>query len=437
MPSAADLTRAFAESVVRRLRDAGHQALFAGGCVRDLLLGSVPQDFDVATTARPDEVRHLFGHRRTLAVGASFGVIVVVPSKAEREAGVVPVEVATFRTEGPYIDGRRPEHVSFADAEADAKRRDFTVNGMFLDPLDDRVIDFVGGQQDLAARVIRAIGEPRERMAEDKLRLLRAIRFAATLGFELDEETRSAVREMAGQLTVVSAERISAELRRMLMHATRRRAVELCADCGLLEVIFPELTPVLRLGKLGEHSPWERTLRALDVLDRPRFESSLAILLHSMTGRDDAPSMDEHCRRLRLSNNDRETAVWLLEHRHDLDAIRHRSHWFLKRLCAHPDIIDLISTVRALRTAAGESRADVEHVERFLAETPRHVIDPPPLLDGGDLVALGLKPGPEFKRLLDAVRNAQLDGTIDTDEAAIDFARRLHAEGVADTKDRP
>lgn len=432
MPPPEDPNRRFAQTVLETLRREGYQALFAGGCVRDILLGRRPKDFDVATDAKPDQVRQVFGHRRTLAVGASFGVIVVIPSKADRDRGIEPVEVATFRTEGPYHDGRRPATVAFATAEEDAKRRDFTINGMFLDPIENRVLDFVGGQSDLAAGVIRAIGKPRERMAEDKLRLLRAVRFAATLGFRLDEATTAAVREMAGQLVVVSAERITQELRRMLVHENRRRAVELCAECGLLEVIFPELVPVLRLGKVGGHSPWERTLRALEILDRPRLEPALVILLHSVVGRDELPGTDEIGRRLRLSNSEIGLMVWLAEHRDDLGAIRHRTLWFLKRLCAHPAIGDLLSVERALRAAAGKNLADVEYAERFLTATPREVIDPPPLITGGDLIALGLKPGPEFKRILDAVRNAQLDGTISTREEAIELARRLHSEGGAD-----
>jgi poly(A) polymerase len=434
MTFATELTRAFAEQVVQRLRDAGHQSLFAGGCVRDLLLGKTPQDFDVATSARPDEVRDLFGRRSTLAVGASFGVIVVLPSKSERDAGVLPVEVATFRTEGPYLDGRRPEHVSFADAESDAKRRDFTINGMFFDPIEEQVIDYVRGQDDLKAGIIRAIGDPRERMNEDKLRLLRAVRFAATFNFALEDQTRVAVQEMAGQLTVVSAERITQELKRMLVHENRRRAVELCHETRLLDVIFPELLPVLRLGSIGAHSPWPRTLRALDLLQRPQFASALVVLLHAVIDRNNAPSLEDIGRRLKLSNEERELAVWLAEHRADLGAIRHRMRWFLKRLCAHPAVSELLKLDRALRTAAGDALDDLDFVERYLAETPRERIDPPSLISGRDLVALGLKPGPEFKRLLDAVRNAQLDEAINTRDEAIALAQRLHAGDRADTK---
>ena len=433
MASLAEQNRAFAEQVVRRLRNAGRQALFAGGCVRDLLLGREPQDYDVATSALPDQVRDLFGRHRTLAIGVSFGVIVVLPSKAERDAGVLPVEVATFRTEGRYLDGRRPESVEFADAQTDAMRRDFTINGMFFDPITDQVIDYVGGQQDLASGIVRAIGDPRERMSEDKLRLLRAVRFAATFGFALDDATRAAVEEMAGQLTVVSAERIAQELKRMLVHENRRRAVELCGETALLEVIFPELTSVLRLGSVGGHSPWLRTLTALERLERPWFESALVVLLHSVIGRNNAPSLEQICRRLKLSNEERELAVWLAEHRDDLGAIRHRTTWFLKRLCAHPAVTELLNVERALRTAAGEGVEDLTFVERYLAETPRECIDPPPLMTGQDLIVLGLKPGPEFKRLLEAVRNAQLDETISTHDEAIAAARRLHGQGAADT----
>lgn len=423
-----DRHRLFAEAVVRRLRDAGHQALFAGGCVRDLLLRRVPKDYDVATDARPEQVRGLFGQRRTLAVGASFGVVVVVPSKAERDAGVETVEVATFRTEGPYLDGRRPEHVSFATAEEDAKRRDFTINGMFLDPVEGRVLDFVGGEADIAAQVVRAIGDPRARMTEDKLRLLRAVRFAATLGFRLEAGTFEAVREMAGRLTVVSAERIAQELRRMLAHESRRRAVELCDETGLLRVIFPES---------DTRAPNRETmLRTLESLRSPTFEAALAVLLVGLIPEAAGAAIDETCRRLRLSNDETDRVVWLTTHRDALAGLRHSRVSRLKRLCAHAGIYDLVTCVRAATSAAGEDLSDVLFVESFLVEAPAAEIDPQPLLTGNDLIGLGFKPGPEFKRILEAVRDAQLDGAIATHEEAIDLAGRLHARDDTDTKER-
>ncbi|MGC1274426.1 MAG: CCA tRNA nucleotidyltransferase [Planctomycetaceae bacterium] len=444
---AVDPNRQFAAQVAARLHVAGFRALFAGGCVRDVLLERTPKDYDVATDARPDAVRSLFGHKRTHAVGASFGVVVVVPTKSERDRGVQPVEVATFRTEGPYLDGRRPEHVTFATPEEDAKRRDFTINGMFLDPIDDRVFDFVGGEADLKAGVVRAIGDPHARMSEDKLRLLRAVRFAATLDFRLDDATADAVRAMAPQLVVVSAERITQELRRMLVHEHRRRAVELCIDSELFAVIFPEVTP------------HERTLRMLASLDEPSFAVALACLLHSLAeclasgGRQpsesnpsdarnarkaDVPRSPEAVeavvRRLKLSNDEAERVAWLVAHSPAFDGIRRDRPSRLKRLCANPGIAELIEFVRVRTLAEGGDLSDVQFVESFLAGTPREVIDPPLLLTGGDLIALGLRPGPEFKRLLDEVRNAQLDETIATRDEAIDLARRLHAAGFLDTK---
>src|SRR5580692_10955471 len=254
MPSA-DRQREFAVDVVRRLQGAGFRALWAGGCVRDILMGRAPQDYDVATDARPDAVRDLFGRRRTLAVGASFGVIIVLGPK-----GAGNVDVATFRTEGPYLDGRRPEHVEFATPEEDAQRRDFTINGMFYDPISEQVHDYVGGESDLAARVVRAIGRPADRMTEDKLRMLRAVRFAATLDFQLDAATANAVRAMAPEIHVVSAERIAQELKKMLVDPHRRRAIELARDTQLLLEILPELQPVL---EASDAVAWEAALRRL------------------------------------------------------------------------------------------------------------------------------------------------------------------------------
>ncbi|MEK6258161.1 MAG: CCA tRNA nucleotidyltransferase [Planctomycetota bacterium] len=400
--------REFAVEIVRKLRAAGHTALLAGGCVRDLLLGREPKDYDVATTARPEQVRELFGHRRTLAVGASFGVIVVT---GPREAG--HVEVATFRTEGPYHDGRRPESVAFCTPEEDAQRRDFTINGMFYDPIDARVLDFVGGEADLAARVLRAIGDPHERMREDKLRMLRAVRFAATLDFALDEITAAAVREMADEIVVVSQERIAQELRRMLVDPHRRRAVELCADVRLLNVILPELG--------GEREPEGirlplRKLDELTLLQQPSFELAFATLLHSLPAR---PVVYDICHRLRLSNDETDRIEWLVAHQDDLADAPSQMPARLKRTLAHPYRDDLIALLRVKRLAHAADMQPVLFCDEYLAKTPQSIIDPPPLMTGDDLKSLGLKPGPEFRTLLDAVRDAQLNGEIATHEQAL------------------
>ena len=403
-----DPAREFATDVVRRLRDAGHTAYFAGGCVRDLLLGRPAKDYDVATTALPEQVRDLFGRRRTLAVGQSFGVIIVLGPK-----DVAPVEVATFRTDGEYHDGRRPTHVAFCTPEEDARRRDFTINGMFYDPVDSRVLDFIGGEKDLAAGVVRAIGVPQDRMREDKLRMLRAARFAATLDFRIDPDTADAVRDMAGELHVVSAERIAQEFKKMLVDTHRRRAVELCADLGLLAVVFPELDSA---------TPLESTLRALSLLSEPTFELALSALLGTLPA---TPTVNAICRRLRLSNDETERIVWLVAHRDELRDASQMSAAQLKRLFAHPGAAELLSLLRATLLAEEAELHPVLFCEEFLARTPAAELNPPPLLTGDDLIALGWQPGPRFREVLETVRDAQLNGEIATREAAISLARRV------------
>src|SRR5262245_28659892 len=249
MPAAnPQLARDFAVEVVRRLREAGHQALWAGGCVRDQLMDQTPKDYDVATDAVPDRIREIFGKRRTLPIGAAFGVITALGPK-----GAGQIDVATFRRDAAYSDGRHPDAVTFSDAEHDAQRRDFTINGLFYDPLTDQVIDFVGGQEDLKRRVIRAIGDPLARIAEDKLRMLRAVRFAARFDFAIDERTLAAIQQQAHELVIVSAERVAAELRLIFTHGSRGRGLELLAETDLLDVILPESDFLLQS---GEH--WSR-----------------------------------------------------------------------------------------------------------------------------------------------------------------------------------
>src|SRR5204862_4290763 len=245
----------------RRLREGGHQALWAGGCVRDQLMGQTPKDYDVATDALPDRIREVFGKRRTLPIGAAFGVITVLGPK-----GAGPIDVATFRRDAGYSDGRHPDAVSFSDAEHDAQRRDFTINGLFFDPLDAPVLDYVGGQDDLKRRVVRAIGDPRARIAEDKLRMLRAVRFAARFDFALDEATLAAIKQQASELVIVSAELVAAELRLILTHPNRPRGIELLADTGLLEVILPEIATILQ-----RRDQWSRFLAIVASLHAPTF----------------------------------------------------------------------------------------------------------------------------------------------------------------------
>jgi tRNA nucleotidyltransferase/poly(A) polymerase len=399
--------RDFAVEIVRKLREAGHVALFAGGCVRDLLLGRTPKDYDVATTANPDQVRDLFGHKRTLPVGASFGVIVVL---APRNVG--HVEVATFRSEGPYHDGRRPSSVMYCTPEEDAKRRDFTINGMFYDPIDARVLDYVGGESDLAARIVRAIGDPHERVREDKLRMLRAVRFAATLEFALDDITANAVREMAGQLTIVSAERIAQELRKMLVDKHRRRAIELSRQVQLLEVFLPDLNDV----------DIEVTLRMLELFEHPTFELAMAALLHTLPAN---PIVNTVCRRLKLSNEEIGRITWLVAHQNDLVDAPTFPLSRLKRILAEPFRDDLVRLFRVKLLAEAADLHDVLFCDEYLATTPQSVIDPPPLISGDDLIRNGMVPSPRFKQILDSVRDAQLNLEIATPEEALELGMKL------------
>lgn len=406
--TAMDPQREFAVEIVRKLRDAGFLAYFAGGCVRDLLLNRPAKDYDVATSAKPDEVRKLFGHRRTLAVGESFGVIIVLGPKAAGQ-----VEVATFRTDLDYTDGRRPDGVVFCSPEEDALRRDFTINGMFYDPIDSRVIDYVGGEADLATGIIRAIRDPFERMREDKLRMLRAVRFTATLEFQLDPATADAVRQMAPQLSVVSAERIAQELKKMLVDRHRRRAMELCADLGLLEQIGIRDSGFAFLGLLQD----------------PGFELALAALVHRM------PSVEVEalCRRLKLSNDELDRVVWLVAHQDDLQRAPEMLLSQIKRLLSHRYRDDLLRLAHAKLLADDADLHPVLFTEEFLARTPAAVLDPPPLISGNDLIQSGLRPGPRFKELLETVRDAQLNLEVATRGEALALVRRLQAESADGT----
>jgi len=403
--------RAFAVETVQRLRDAGFEALWAGGCVRDQLLGVQPKDYDVATNAEPDEVRAVFGRRRTLAIGASFGVITVIGTKASGN-----IEVATFRRDAAYSDGRHPDSVTFSTAEEDARRRDFTINGLFYDPLAEEVIDYVGGQMDIERKVVRAIGDPNGRFNEDKLRILRAVRFATVLGFEIDSRTMKAIRRHAHELVIVSAERIAIELRKMLSHANRRRAVELLAESELLPVIFPECEDV----------DLSNGLTTLEALDEPSFPIALALLLRRFGTDETSPGelAGEIGARLRLTNEETKTARWLVTHEAQLAEAPARSWPEIQRLLIQPEAQQAPAYLRALSAVDPALTAAIEFCSAKLA-LPAEQLNPPPLITGKELKRLGLKSGPQFKQILDAVRDLQLTGELQSADDAIDKAREL------------
>jgi poly(A) polymerase len=437
--------RSLAERICRTLREAGHQAYLVGGCVRDILLGREPADYDVATDATPDLVQQLFPH--SLAVGAQFGVIVVSENSGAKEP--VQVEVATFRSDIGYSDGRHPDRVVYASsAQEDVKRRDFTINALLLDPETGEVLDFVGGREDLRAGIIRAIGRPDDRFREDKLRMVRAVRFAARFRYAIHSATFAAITKLAPEIHQVSAERLRDELTKLLTEGAARRAFELLDETRLLPELLPEVARMKGVEQPPQFHPegdvWTHTLLMLEGLPTPCSPTlAWGVLLHDVgkpptftppSGPDGRIRFDEHvevgtriaeeiCRRFRFSNDDTaQIAALVANHLRFKDAPQMKTSTLkrfvrLDRFEEHLELhrLDCLSSHRNLE--------NYEFVRRFLAETPPEVVRPPRLLTGDDLIALGLAPGPGFRAILDAVEEAQLNGRIKTKEEALQLAR--------------
>ncbi|GIW94513.1 MAG: cytidine(C)-cytidine(C)-adenosine (A)]-adding enzyme [Pirellulaceae bacterium] len=424
--------RQFAERLVRQLRQAGHVAYWAGGCVRDELLGLIPKDYDIATSARPEEVRRVLRNYRTLAVGQAFGVVVVVGPP-----GAGNVDVATFRREADYSDGRRPDRVSFfSSPEEDAQRRDFTINGLFYDPIEKRVIDYVGGQRDLEQRIIRAIGDAHERIAEDKLRMLRAIRLATVYNFEIDEDCWQAIRQHAPEISQVSVERVTEELRLIFRHPARARGADLLARSGLLAVILPEGQPVFGWSDSAQPSAaWARTLDVLEKLGRqPDAVLGWAALLRELDSPPEQAAMQAVVigRRWRLAIRELELIERAIRCA-PLLAGAHQQPWpKIQRLLAQPSAGRLVEFTEALVRAGGQTAEGVEFCRKVL-QMPEQEWNPPPLITGSHLKELGLRPGPIYKEILERVRDAQLEKRISTTGEALALAQQLiqhlqHAE---------
>lgn len=437
--------RELAAEVARRLSARGHRALFAGGCVRDHLLGREPKDFDIATSARPEQVLEAYPH--AVLVGIQFGVVRVHHRGEE-------FEVATFRREGVYLDGRRPSEVTFTDEREDALRRDFTINGMFLDPATGEVIDHVGGREDLAARVVRAIGDARARFSEDHLRLVRAVRFAAGLGFALDPTTQEAVREMAPLVSTVSAERVRDELWKLLSGPDPRRGLELLDATGLLAHILPEVEAMKGVPQPPDYHPegdvWTHTLLAMGSLERPSPELAVAALLHDIGkpktlviaerirfdrhAEVGAEMAEEVCRRLKCSTSETETVTALVRDHMKFMNVRDMKPSTLKRFFREPHFQALLALHKAdclgCHRDLGHWQFCVDKLAEF--EAHREPLRPKPLLTGHDLIAEGYAPGPRFGEILTALEDAQLEGTLTTREEALGFVReRFPREGGA------
>lgn len=404
-PPAADALK-----ITRRLQAEGFTAYFAGGCVRDGLLGRPPKDFDVATDATPDSVREIFGQRRTLAFGASFGVIGVQGTAPQ------PTEVATFRHDGTYSDGRRPDHVRFGTAEEDALRRDYTINGLFYDPVQDQVIDYVGGRADLSQRLIRAIGDPRLRIGEDKLRMLRAVRFAAALGFAIDPATAAAIRAAADEVTVTSGERIGAEMRRMLGSAGAAVALELLADTRLLKPVWPGL----------EDSPQalQRAIRLAGAIQPPDFTVCVAAVL-AASAPNPAAAIDQLSQHWRWSTEERKAIEVAVRHRETILTADEQPWSVIQPLLMLPQRDTLLGLAEAWAIAQGGSTTGVQYCRQRLATWPAERLDPPPLLTGKQLIELGYRPGRAFKQVLQRVRDLQLDGQLESAAAAAALAQQM------------
>jgi poly(A) polymerase len=442
--------REAATEIVRRLRAKGFQAYLVGGCVRDLVMGHEPADYDVATDATPEQVLELYPG--SLTVGVHFGVVAVPPFSLEatdsRPQAGGSIEVATFRSDGRYADGRHPSEVLYAKTpQEDVRRRDFTINGLLYDPIEDRVLDYVNGQADIRGRRIRTIGDPLERFEEDHLRMLRAVRFAARFGFTLDAAAVEAIRQLAPHIQDTSAERIRDEIVKILIGTSPRRGLELLDETGLLREVLPEIKALQGVAQPPEFHPegdvWVHTMMMLDGLRSPSPTLAFGVLLHDVGKpptfivreriRFDnhvevgAKMAQEICHRLRLSSRETERVVELVRHHlrfKDFPRMRRSTQLRFLRMDGFDEHLELH---RLDCLASHRDLTNYEMASRMLADTSAEQIKPQPLLTGDDLIAQGYKPGPVFKQILQAVEDAQLEGSIQSREQALQLVAEQFA----------
>jgi poly(A) polymerase len=451
-----------ATNIVRRLREAGHVAYFVGGCVRDMVRGVEPQDFDIATSAKPEDVRALFA--KTVPVGAAFGVVLVLEGEHQ-------FEVATFRSDDAYIDGRRPTGVRYGSPQEDAQRRDFTINGLFYDPLtrptdtlspiqrgeglvEGRILDFVGGRADIERKVVRTIGEPRQRFTEDKLRMLRAVRFAANLEFAIDPATLAAVREMASQIHAVSAERIRDELIKILTRPHAGRGLELLDASGLLAEILPEIAAMKGVEQPPEFHPegdvFQHTRLMLEMMSdaasqelgppKDRTVLAFAVLLHDVgkpptfVRAPDRIRFNDHdrigaemaeavLRRLRFPNEEIDKVVLCVREHMRFQFVKEMRPAKLKRILARDTFPEELELHRIDCASSHRNMENYEFLKAKAAELPPEVVKPEPLLNGHDLLALGLTPGPMVGQILREIEELQLEERLKSRAEALDFAK--------------
>ena len=445
------MSKQLATSIVKTLRQSGFHAYLVGGCVRDLLLHREPKDYDVATSATPPQVMDLFPE--TYAVGAQFGVV-LVPPRAVSDVELTgesgqggAVEVATFRSDIGYSDGRHPDQVRFSiDPRKDVARRDFTINGMLLDPLTGEVLDYVGGRDDLNSGILRTIGDPDRRFAEDKLRMLRAVRFAARFEYEIEAATFASMQKLAHQIAVVSRERARDELTRMLTEGHGRRAFRLLDESGLLPHVLPEISAMKGVEQPPQFHPegdvFVHTLMLLDNLPQPcSLTLAWGALLHDVgkpaTFRvaPDRIRFDNHvevgekiageiCKRLRFSADDEEQILALVGNHMRFGHVSRMKESTLKKFLRMPRFEEHMALHRADSLASHRQLSTYEFLREKLKEIPPEIMSPNPLVNGDDLIAAGHAPGPRFKEILGAVEDAQLEGRLSSREEALEFVRR-------------
>jgi poly(A) polymerase len=386
--------------IVRELRRHAHEAYLVGGCVRDMVLKIEPADYDIATSAHPEQIIKIFP--RTESIGAQFGVVLVIHHGH-------PFEVATFRSDEAYIDGRRPTGVVFTDARQDVLRRDFTINGLLYDPISDQVIDYVNGQADIQAKIVRAIGDPYARFEEDKLRILRAIRFGARLGYTIEPVTWDAVREMAPRIHQVSSERIREELTRILTEGQAAHGIRMLHESGLRQEILPEL-------RWTDHM--EKSLELLNAGSPPDF--AMGVLLHHTAVVD----VQRIVERLKFSRAEMHHVMALVENLPRFSEVRRMPMSTLKRFFRTDRFGDHLALARIHAVAAGEDLSGTAYVDAKRTEWSDEEIWPQPLVTGNDLIAMGFRPGPQFKEILTRIEDEQLEGRLTTRSNALEFIKR-------------
>jgi poly(A) polymerase len=428
-------SEALARRVIAKLRGAGHQAYLVGGCVRDLVLGLKPKDFDIATDARPDRIMDLFPNSGR--VGAHFGVVLVRDVFDQ-------VEVATFRSDHDYLDGRHPEYVRFeSDPREDVLRRDFTINGLMLDTETERVLDFVGGQDDLARGIVRAIGEPNARFREDHLRLLRAVRFAARFGFQIEQATFEAIQRDHALILNVAVERVRDELVRILTEGGARRGFELLDASGMLEDLLPEVARMKGVAQPPEYHPegdvWTHTLLLLEQMQHPTVTLALGALLHDV-GKPatfrvaDRIRFDGHVEegsriahsiltRLRFSREEIDQVGALVDNHMRFKDVHRMKESTLKRFLRMPEFEEHLELHRLDAMSSNKRLDNYDLAKQKLSEYGEKHLQPEPLVTGADLIGMGYQPGPQFSRILAMVEDAQLEGTIETRGEAIHLIR--------------